>query len=262
MVISSLIALASTPHVSPWYENAWLIGIATGLASGALLTAITPAFLRTKRARDLAIKQDRAAEDVLAALRPTVATGTLPTAETVQAIWRAAAYKRQLDPKLATPVLNLIDVLVSEVMVSAFLNSEVRMRLASDLLKLERDLGLDHRMSTVISASRDSSLSTTITFSIVGACTLGAVSAVSAVTKSWIPVLILGVLGFFALCFFVAAISLFGERIMNVRIGSGAIEFFPPRARKVTRRDRIPRKVHRPATPTPLHDESTNGGAK
>jgi hypothetical protein len=44
---------------SPWYDNGWLIGIMTGLASGALLAAVTPIFLHRRRARKLAVESER-----------------------------------------------------------------------------------------------------------------------------------------------------------------------------------------------------------
>jgi hypothetical protein len=79
-----LALLAAGQSDAHWYNNAWFIGISTGLASGAVIALITPLFLRRRRARDLAIRQERAADDTLSTLRPAVASGTLPSSPVVE----------------------------------------------------------------------------------------------------------------------------------------------------------------------------------
>ena len=102
------LASLASGQSSAWYDNGWIIGIVTGLASGALLAAATPIFLRKRRARDLAIRRERTADDVLSALRPSVATGYLPSAAMVNAITRANAYRRGLDPRSWVPVVGTL----------------------------------------------------------------------------------------------------------------------------------------------------------
>jgi len=180
-----LALLTNSGPSSPWYDNGWLIGITTGVLSGALLAAATPIFLRRRRARDLAIRRERAAEDVISTLRPSVAAGSLPSPAAVEAIARACAFRRGLDSKNATPTLVLLDVLISEVMASPFLPSDIRLHLSDKLVSLE--LAFHARSMTIDDTEHPSYKGATILASTLGATTLGAAGAVSAVLKSWVP---------------------------------------------------------------------------
>ena len=51
--------LAAGPVSDPWYDNGWLIGIVTGLASGVLLAVATSIFLRMRAARKRAPEGER-----------------------------------------------------------------------------------------------------------------------------------------------------------------------------------------------------------
>ena len=193
-----LLASLAAAQASSWYDNGWIIGIATGLASGALLALITPLFLRKRKARDLAVRRERAADDVLSALRPSVASGYLPSASVVDAIARASAYERRLDPKLAVSTLTLLDVLVNEIMVSAFLDPEARLSKAKQLLELrtEVDNQLVSEKPTVI---RGRYTTETAIVSLIGAITSGAAAAVSTIIGSWVPVVVVLSIGVFAI---------------------------------------------------------------
>jgi hypothetical protein len=193
----TFLAFLTTRTSDPWYNNSWVVGIVTGVVSGALLALVTPIFLRRRRARDLAIRRDRAAEDALSALRPSVATGNLPSTSVVQAIVRACAFRRGLDPKQATPASNLLDTLVSEVMVSAFLAPDVRLSLSDKLVTLESALEREP-VSTVGLKSEGDYKNATILASILGALALGAASAVSSTIKSWVPLAVVGIIGLVA----------------------------------------------------------------
>ena len=60
MVDRTFLSLLVAARVSdPWYDNSWLIGIATGLASGILLAMATPIVLRMRRARKRAVEGER-----------------------------------------------------------------------------------------------------------------------------------------------------------------------------------------------------------
>lgn len=59
MDYSFLSLLAADRASDPWYDNGWLIGIVTGLASGALLAVATPIVLRMRRARKPAVQENR-----------------------------------------------------------------------------------------------------------------------------------------------------------------------------------------------------------
>jgi hypothetical protein len=60
MIDRTFLSLLVAARVSdPWYDNSWLIGIATGLASGILLAMATPIVLRMRRARKRAVEGER-----------------------------------------------------------------------------------------------------------------------------------------------------------------------------------------------------------
>jgi hypothetical protein len=220
MVMHALLtSLTTSQRSNPWYDNGWLIGTVTGLASGILLATFTPLFLRKRRARDLAIRRDRAADDLLASLRPSVATGTLPSASTVEAVARACAYQRGLDPKLATSTLTLLDVLVSEVMVSAFLAPDIRVTLSNKVLSLRSELDNQPAFKRQLD-TRNNFRAVTIFASVLGAAAIGGASAVSVITSSWIPVATIVLVGTFLL-----TIYMLGDRITRFKIGPTSLEF-------------------------------------
>lgn len=207
---------------SPWYDNGWIIGIATGLASGALLAVVTPLFLRRRKARDLAMRRERAADDVLSALRPSVATGYLPAASTVEAIARASAYKRGLDPKLAVPILTIIDILISEIMATAFLGPELRLSESKQLLVLRAELD-DHP-----SHNQPSPLSNyafeSIGASVIGAAAIGGAAAVSSTIGSWIPIVATVAIGGLGLLVYYATTRLSARVFFEPKLTFAPIE--------------------------------------
>jgi hypothetical protein len=216
--------LAILAHVgAPWYNNAWFIGIATGLASGAIIAVITPLFLRRRRARDLAIRRDRAADDTLSTLRPAVASGTLPSCGIVEAIARASAFRRGLDPKLATSTAQLVDELISEIMISPFLAPDTRLQLANKLLSLRAELEKQPEPRPV-QEGRGTYRSTTIITSVLGALLCGAAAAGAVYTKSWVPFVAAGAL---ALVSYVTTqiLNRLTSRLSRLSLGTGPIEF-------------------------------------
>lgn len=219
MATQASLASLAVGQASAWYHNGWIIGIIAALASGVLIAAVTPLLLRRRKASDLAFSRERAADDLLTALRLSVAAGTLPPAPVVQATARACAYRRGLDPRHAVSTLTLLDVLVSEIMRSAFLDSEARSSLAKSVLSLRAELdgGLVSRPSP---DSGDNYRTETIFASALGAASIGGAAAVSAASGNWIPITIVGALGILSL----AAMQLSG-RAARPRSGTAGSAF-------------------------------------
>lgn len=186
MLVRPLLALlTSAPQPADlWYNNPWIIGLATGVASGILLSISTPIFLRRRRAREIATRRERSAEDFLSALRPSVATGNFPSAPVVEAVRRASAYNRGLDVKLAVPAADLLDVLISEVMASSFVSSESRITIVDQLLQLQASLGRGPAVEISEAESPAIDKVTTAVFAGIGACVLGAAGIISVLTKN------------------------------------------------------------------------------
>jgi hypothetical protein len=225
-----LVSLAPN-QASPWYDNSWIsngwtIGIVTGLVSGALLAAVTPLFLRRRKARELAIRRDRTADDVLSALRPSIATGYLPSAPTVDAIARASAYRRGLDPKFAIPASTIVDVLIYEVMASVFLAPDTKLSEAKKLLGLQAEL--NEIIAPKEPATGNYRTETAIA-SLVGAAAIGGVTAVSSAVGSWVPVvstLAVVLFGFLIFYFYSFSRSAF-RRITSIEFSGSKLEFGP-----------------------------------
>jgi len=174
----------------PWYNNAWVIGLATGLASGIILALITPILLRRRRAREIAVRRERAAEDFLAALRPSVATGNFPSSSIVESVWRASAYDRGIDAKLTTPATILLDVLTAEVMASPFVNSDSRIATVEQLLRLRsalensQDMPAMQQTSASLAQSQAINKGNVLLLVLLGASIFGLAGAFSVVYKS------------------------------------------------------------------------------
>jgi hypothetical protein len=188
--ISSLTVTATQP--SHFYDNAWTIGIVTGLASGLILTLITPIFLHRRRARETALRRERAGEDFLSSLRPTVGTQDFPAAQMVESAWRASAFKRDLDLKLAIPASTLLDVLASEVLASSFVSSESRIDMVDKILSLRASLGstpeaVEEPTSTAYPADK----LTTAAYAVLGACVVGASTTIFVLTGNVLAVAVI-----------------------------------------------------------------------
>jgi hypothetical protein len=215
-----IVVLAIHGTADVWYDNPWIIGVITGVASGAILALATPVFLRRRRARDIAIRRERAAEDVLSALRPSVATGHFPSAAVVESIVNASTYNRGLDPKYAVSASDLLDVLTAEVMASSFVSPESRNNVANSLLTIKSDLKGESRASVQKSEARVGDLITAVASALIGACIVGGASAVSVLTKNALVLVTTG-----SVTIVVLAILQFGSRIENFKMSRGAIQF-------------------------------------
>lgn len=225
--VSFAAAVAAQP--SPFYDNAWVIGVVTGLASGIILTLITPIFLRKRRAREIALRRERAAEDFLSSLRPTVGTQEFPTAEMVESAWRASAFKRDLDLKLAVPAPILLDVLASEVLASSFVSAESRIDMVDKILSLQVSLGSNSEaVDELASTAQPADKVTTAAYAVLGACLVGASAAIFVLTGNVLAVVVIAVFVLLLL-----PILLLGPATTEVRIGFGSFRFQLARPRKI-----------------------------
>jgi hypothetical protein len=214
---------------NPIYDNPWVIGVVTGLASGIILALITPIFLRRRRAREIALRRERAAEDFLSSLRPTVGTQEFPTAEMVESTWRASAFKRDLDLKLAVPASTLLDVLASEVLGSSFVSAESRIDMVDKILSLQASLGISPvAVEDLDSSAESADKVTTAAYAVLGACVVGASAAIFVLTGNIVAIV---VIAFFVLM--LLAILLLGPAATEVNIGFGSFKFRVYRPRKI-----------------------------
>jgi len=92
-----------------------------------------------------------------------------------------------LDPKLAVSTSTLLDVLVSEIMVSPFLAPETRLSLTKQLLGLSTELH-DQVVLKQPLVGRGDDTAQTVIASLIGAVAIGGAAAASAVIGSWVPI--------------------------------------------------------------------------
>jgi hypothetical protein len=206
-------------NVSPWYDNPWMIGLVTGIASGIILAVITPILLQKRRAREIAIRRERSAEDILSALRPSVATGNFPSASIVEAIRHASAFNRGLKIKETVPAAELLNVLANEIMASPFVGPEARIATADQLLSLRSEL--DHGTAAEPAAVERPSvdLATTIVIVGFGAGIFGLVGAIFVMTRDPTLPTIIGTLGVMAL---IVLASVIGDS--DIQLGFGSLK--------------------------------------
>src|ERR1700733_16283707 len=181
MLANRMGEVISVVHKStgPWYDNPWVIGLATGVGSGIILAIITPLLLQRRKAREISIRRERSAEDILSALRPSVATGNFPSASIVEAIRRASAFNRGLKVKQTVPAADLLDVLTNEIMASPFVGPEARIATANKLLSLRSELGQEPAVEPAVSEQPQADLAPTIIIVAFGAGIFGLVGAFS-----------------------------------------------------------------------------------
>lgn len=164
----------------------------------------------------------------MSALRPSVATGNFPSAAMVEAAWRASAFNRELDLKLAVPASTLLDVLASEVLASSFVSPESRIGIVDKLLALQSNLG--HGQEVVVAADEIQPVDriATAAFAVLGACVVGAASAISVLTGNVIAIIIIAALVVISL-----PILLLGPQATEVHLGFGNFRLNVLRPRQI-----------------------------
>jgi hypothetical protein len=106
-----------------WITNGWLVGIASSLMAGILLSLISWFLLSKRRRHERAQLVMAANREVMYAIRPGIAEGHIPSADVLEAMASATARKYTLERADLFGPAELSDELVKEVMDSSFLSS-------------------------------------------------------------------------------------------------------------------------------------------
>lgn len=119
-----------------WLNNAWTIGIGTGLLSGFLVTWITHRFLSKKENREYAQKVLGANREIIYAIRPGISEGQIPSREVIIALTNATARRFGISPSNLYRPHEIAEELIKEVMDSSFLSSAQKSEYCTQLTPL------------------------------------------------------------------------------------------------------------------------------
>lgn len=171
-------------------NNAWFVGIATGLLSGLLVTWILNLFIAKRRRLEFRQQVDAANREVIFTIRSSIPEGPLPTHEVVMALIHSTARRYGLKSIEIYQPPQITEELVKEVMDSSFLASAKKaeycrllMPLAVPTPVIQIDRKVDSDSSPVLATTiqtgelSDARTDRMIRFSSVAAAT-GAVVAV------------------------------------------------------------------------------------
>jgi hypothetical protein len=160
------------------------------------------------------MRREQAAEDWLQALRASVASGTLPGRNVLEALVRAVAYRRGLDPAGVVPARLLLDVLVKEVMDSPFLPADRKGDLAKELIALGEEFHAP--VMSMVEPPRDElEWSRSLPFAALGAACIGTSVALSIQFHSVVP----WAIGLGAIIYALAIVGFGAGRMDRIAIG-------------------------------------------
>jgi hypothetical protein len=109
--------------ISGLLANGWIVGIATSLVAGGLISLFSWLILSKRKRQEFLQRVLIANREVIYAIRPGIAEGHIPTNDVLEGLANATARKYELERKdLFTPS-ELTDELIKEVMDSSFLSS-------------------------------------------------------------------------------------------------------------------------------------------
>lgn len=132
-------------------NNPWTVGIGGGILSGLGVTLITRLFLGKKDDREILERINAANKELIYAIRPCIAEGSIPTIGVVESLIDASARKYRLDTsKLLTPK-QLIDDLMKEVMDSSFISAATK----AEYCKKLDELFQNHKIATTAEIEGD-----------------------------------------------------------------------------------------------------------
>lgn len=118
------------------WSHPWIVGIGAALISGLLVNLISKKFgiNSDKHYRE---KIDIANNEILYALRPSIAEGAMPSQQIIESLAKATARKYALKSENLMSPDDFADSLVKEVMDSNFLSHEKKIEYSTEVLKLK-----------------------------------------------------------------------------------------------------------------------------
>lgn len=119
-----------------WLNNAWVVGIATGIVSGLLVTWLLNVFISKKKDKVYQQRIASANREVILSVRAGIPEDNLPTKEVVDALIHSTARKYDVEPAELYQPKELSEELIKEVMDSSFLSQGKKIEYCAAILRL------------------------------------------------------------------------------------------------------------------------------
>jgi hypothetical protein len=115
------------------WSNPWFVGIGTAVLSGLAVNYISRTLWSRRDDSEYGQKIDAANNEVLYALRPSVAEASMPTKAIIESLVRATARKYVLKHESLMPLEDIADALIKEVMDSSFISHEQKVKYCTEI---------------------------------------------------------------------------------------------------------------------------------
>lgn len=122
-----------------WLNNAWIVGISTGIVSGLLVTWLLNVFISKKKDREYQQRIAGANREVILSVRAGIPDDNLPAKEVVEALINSTARRYSVQPTELYQPKELAEELIKEVMDSSFLSQAKKIEYCTALLPLGRE---------------------------------------------------------------------------------------------------------------------------
>jgi hypothetical protein len=122
-----------------WLNNAWVVGVSTGIVSGLLVTWLLNLFLSKKKDREYEQRIAAANREVILSVRAGIPDDNLPGKEVVEALIHSTARRYSVQPTELYQPKELSEELIKEVMDSSFLSQTKKIEYCTALLPLGRE---------------------------------------------------------------------------------------------------------------------------
>ena len=122
-----------------WLNNAWIVGIGTGILSGLLVTWLLNLFISKKKDREYQQQISSANREIIYSVRAGIPESNLPTREIVEALIHSTARRYAVQPSELYQAKELSEELIKEVMDSSFLSQAKKIEYCVALMPLGRE---------------------------------------------------------------------------------------------------------------------------
>jgi len=138
------------------FSNPWVIGVGGGIISGLLVTLITRYLFSRRERREYQQKIETANNEIIYALRPTIAEKVIPTDSMLDALFSATARKYGANETDLYSKVGLANELIKEVMDNTFLSSQQKIEFCDLLstLKKKNDKSTSESKTEIITITK------------------------------------------------------------------------------------------------------------
>ncbi len=118
-------------------SNGWVVGIASSLIAGILLSVLSYVFISKRRRREYLQRVNMANRELIYAVRPGIAESNIPSPDILEALSSATARSYGLKREELLTIRELGEELIKEVMDSSFLSSAQKLEYCEKLTPMQ-----------------------------------------------------------------------------------------------------------------------------